>query len=58
MEYCYYYVNVERMLPVEETVPKSVNILGTNLSASPLDLIVWVEYGNEIKIDPLTGARV
>ena len=58
MEYCYYYVNVERMLPVEETVPKSVNILGTNLSAKSLDLIVWVEYGNEIKIDPLTGARV
>jgi hypothetical protein len=58
MEYCYYYVNVERMLPVEETVPKSVNILGTNNSAFAIDLIVWVEYGNEIKIDPLTGARV
>jgi hypothetical protein len=58
MEYCYYYVNVERMLPVEETVPKSVNILGTNNSAFAVDLIVWVEYGNEIKIDPLTGARV
>lgn len=58
MEYCYYYVNVERMLPVEETVPKSVNILGQNNSAFAIDLIVWVEYGNEIKIDPLTGARV
>lgn len=58
MEYCYYYVNVERMLPVEETVPKSVNILGTNASGFALDLIVFIEYGNEIKIDPLTGARV
>ena len=58
MEYCYYYVNVERMLPVEETVPKSVNIIGQNNSAFAIDLIVWVEYGNEIKIDPLTGARV
>jgi hypothetical protein len=58
MEYCYYYVNVERMLPVEETVPKSVSIQGTNLSSKLVDLIVWVEYGNEIKIDPLTGARV
>lgn len=58
MQYCYYYVNVERMLPVEETVPKSVNIIGQNNSAFSIDLIVWVEYGNEIKIDPLTGARV
>lgn len=58
MEYCYYYVNVERMLPVEETVPKSVNILGFNNSNFALDLIVFIEYGNEIKIDPLTGARV
>lgn len=58
MEYSYYYVNVERMLPVEETVPKSIQILGTNFSARSLDLICFVEYGNEIKIDSLTGARV
>lgn len=58
MEYCYYYVNIERMLPVEETVPKSIQLLGQNLSAFACDYIVFVEYGNEIKIDPLTGARV
>jgi len=58
MEYCYYYVNVERMLPVEETVPKSVQILGTNQSGRALDLFVFVEYGMEIKIDAMTGARV
>ena len=58
MEYCYYYVNVERMLPVEQSVPKSVQILGTNYSSKALDLYVFVEYGNEISIDALTGARV
>ena len=58
MEYCYYYINVERMLPVEETVPKSIQILGTNLSSRAIDLYCFIEYGMEIKIDALTGARV
>jgi hypothetical protein len=58
MEYCYYYVNVERMLPVEETVPKSIQILGQNLSSRNLDLYCFIEYQNSINIDALTGARV
>ena len=58
MEYCYYYVNVERMLPVEMSVPKSIQILGQNLSAKYLDLYCFIEYGVDISIDSLTGARV
>jgi hypothetical protein len=58
MEYCYYYVNVERMLPVEQAVPKSVQILGTNQSSKALDLICFIEYGVEISIDTLSGSRV
>jgi hypothetical protein len=58
MEYCYYYVNVERMLPVEMSVPKSVQILGQNLSTKAIDMYIFVEYGVEIQIDALTGARV
>jgi len=58
MEYCYYYVNVERMLPVEESVPKSVQIIGQNLSAKACDYWVFVEYGVSISIDALTGSRV
>jgi len=58
MEYCYYYVNVERMLPVDLSVPKSIQILGQNLSAKAIDIISFVEYGCEISIDVLTGARV
>ena len=58
MEYCYYYVNIERMLPVEMSVPKSIQILGQNMSSKPVDLYCFVEYGVEISIDALTGARV
>ena len=56
--YCYYYVNVGRMLPVEEAVPKSVNVLGTNMSSKAIDLFVFIEYGVEVSVDILTGARV
>jgi hypothetical protein len=58
MNYTYYYVDVSRMLPVEQQVPKSIQILGTNSSAKSIDLYCFVEYGNEISIDALTGARV
>lgn len=56
--YCYYYVNVERMLPVEQSVPKSVQILGTNYSTRAINLWVFIEYGIQVSIDVLTGARV
>ena len=55
---CYWYVDCSRMLPVEEQVPKSVNIIGNNLSAKALDLIVFVEYKCGLSIDVLSGARV
>lgn len=58
MNYCFYYVNVSRMLPVEESVPKSVQIIGNNQSALPIDYWVFVEYGVDISLDILTGARV
>lgn len=58
MEYCYYYVNVSRMLEVEKSVPKSVQIIGTNYSAKALDLQCFIEYEVDISIDSLTGSRV
>jgi len=58
LEYNYYYVNVGRMLPVEEAVPKSVSILGQNRSERAIDIFVFVEYGVEVSVDILTGARV
>ena len=56
--YNYYYVDCGRMLPVEQSVPKSVNIIGTNLSAKGINLFVFIEYGVEVSVDILTGARV
>jgi len=59
MCYNYYYVNVERMLPAEQSVPKSIQLTGQNLSAKAIDLMVFVEFGvDTINIDILTGARV
>jgi hypothetical protein len=57
-EYCYYYANASRMLPVEEAVPKSVNIIGTNQSLKGIDLYVFISYGVSVSVDCLTGARV
>tara|TARA_R110000765_G_scaffold268601_2_gene367588 strand:- start:2418 stop:4271 length:1854 start_codon:yes stop_codon:yes gene_type:complete len=56
--YCYYYVDLSRMLPVEESVPKSIQIIGTNTNEKVMDYFVFVEYGVEISIDALTGVRV
>ena len=58
LSYCYYYVNIERMRPVEMSVPKSIQILGQNQSSHDLDLYCFIEYGNQIDIDVITGARV
>jgi len=56
--YNYYYVDISRMLEIERSVPKSVSIQGTNLSAKAIDLIVFVSYRQTLKIDVLTGSRV
>lgn len=57
-KYCYYYVNCSRMLPVEESVPKSVQIIGQSSCRQELQLFVFIEYGVEVSIDILSGARV
>ena len=56
-EYCYYYVNVGRMLDIEQSVPKSVSVIGTNYSAKAINLYVFCEYGVQIGISLLTGER-
>jgi len=56
--YNYYAVNVSRCLPIEEAVPKSVNIIGTNSSQFAIDLYVFISYKTSVSIDILTGSRV
>ena len=57
MEYSYYYVDLSRMLPVEESVPKSVQLIGQNNSQKEMDFWVFIEYGVSVDIDALTGVR-
>ena len=56
--YQYYYVNTARMLPVDEAVPKSVQIQGQNLSKRTVRFVVFIEYGVQVSVDVLTGSRV
>ena len=56
--YCYYNVNLERMLPVEEQVPKSVIVQGLNASGKSCDYFCFITYSTSIKISILEGVRV
>ena len=56
--YNYYYVNVERCLPIERGVSKSVNIIGTNATQFALDLYVFIEYLCSVDLNILLGVRV
>ena len=56
--YGYFYVNCARQLPIDEAVPKSVSIQGTNLSQKSTQYYVFIEYGVQVNVDVLTGARV
>jgi hypothetical protein len=56
--YCYYSLNLERMLPVEEQVPKSVIVQGLNGSAKACDYFCFLAYRTSIRISILEGVRV
>ena len=56
--YGYYYCNTSRMLPIDEAVPKSVSIQGTNESQSSVQFLCFIEYGVQVSVDVLTGSRV
>jgi hypothetical protein len=56
--YQFYYVNTARMLPVDEAVPKSVQIQGQNLSERTVRFVAFIEYGVQVSVDVLTGSRV
>jgi len=57
MEQSFYYLDLSRMLPVEESVPKSIQLVGQNISEKAVDLFVFIEYGVSVDIDALTGVR-
>lgn len=57
-KYCYSYLNLERMLPIERSVPKSLVIQGQNVSLFAVDYFVFIEYGCQISVNVLSGSRV
>lgn len=56
--YRYYVCDVGRRLPAEDTVQKSIQILGQNASNKAIDLYCFVEWEKSIEINLLTGAKV
>jgi hypothetical protein len=56
--YRYYYGDCSRVLPSEQGVSRSVQIIGQNASELIIDIMVFVEFQREITIDVSTGARI
>lgn len=56
--YRYYYGDCSRVLPSEQGVSRSVQIIGQNSSQLIIDLMVFVEFQRELTIDVSTGARI
>jgi hypothetical protein len=56
--YRYYYGNCSRILPSEEGVSRSVQIVGEIKSSCSVDFMVFVEFQREMVIDVATGARI
>jgi len=54
----YYYGNASRVLPSEEGVSRSVQILGKNSSLKDINLMVFIEFGKSMTVDISTGARI
>jgi hypothetical protein len=54
----YYYGNASRVLPSEEGVSRSVQIIGQNASLLSCSLMVFVEFKRSIVVDISTGARI
>ena len=56
--YRWYYGNCARILPSEEGVSRSIQIIGQNKSQVACDLMVFVEFKKSMTIDISTGARI
>jgi hypothetical protein len=56
--YRYYVCNVARRLPAEDSVPKSISIMGKNTSNFKVSLFVFVVFRREITIDLATGQKL
>ena len=58
MGYGAYYLDLSRMMAVEDSVPKSVSIQGTTKNNFQIQFVVFLGFEVSIGIDVITGARV
>ncbi len=58
MTYRYYVTDLSRRIAAEDRVPKSIQVLGTNLSEQAVDYYSFVEVERELVIDLSSGARL
>ena len=56
--YRYYVCDVARRLPAEDSIPKSVQILGQNNTNVTLDFMCFVEFQKECTIDLVSGMKI
>ena len=56
--YRYYVADLSRRLPLEDTVAKSIQVIGKNNSAKTVDYFCFIEYQRSITIDMATGAII
>lgn len=56
--YRYYWGNCSRVLPSEQNVSRSIQIIGQNKSLVGINIMVFVEFQRNITIDISTGARI
>jgi hypothetical protein len=56
--YRVYCANASRRLPLDNSVPKSVQILGTNASTVAVDYYCFVTFNRKLTVDTRTGAIV
>lgn len=56
--YRYYVCDVSRRLPAEDSVPKSVQIIGKNESRLPISIFTFIEYERSCTVDLATGQKL
>ena len=49
---------LDRALPIERDIPKSIGVQFTNLSSRTCNYLIFISYRQEIMIDVLTGSKI
>jgi hypothetical protein len=56
--YRYYVCDVSRRLPAEDSVPKSIAVMGKSLCVKAISIFVFVLFKREITVDLATGQKL